>query len=279
VAVYRRSHRTRFVLLLLVLSSVTLITVGYRGGRASSALESVRGAARDAFSPLQRATDSVLRPVGDFFEGTIHYGDLKAENAHLRDENGRLQGQVVAADQANRDLATVSALDHITFVGNIPRVDARVIDASSSNFQLTIEIDKGRDEGVDKDMPVVAGAGLVGKVLEASRTRATVLLLDDTQFAVGVRDVATQDVAVAAGQGDGRPLDVENVPSSVKLSAGDTLVTSGVGNSTYPGGIPVGTVASATTPNGALAQVVTVKPAVDLGRVEFVSVLQWAPKP
>ena len=279
MAVYRRSNRTRYVLLVLILSSVTLITIGYRGGRVSSAIESARGGVRDAFSPLQRATDSVLQPVGNFFEGMIHYGDLKAENARLREENGRLQGQVVAADQATRDLAAISALDHITFVGNVARVDARVIDTTSSNFQLTVEIDKGRDQGVDKDMPVIAGAGLVGKVIEASRTRATVLLLSDTNFAVGVRDVATQDVAVAAGQGEGHPLTIENEPSGAKLAVGDTLVTSGVGSSTYPGGIPVGMVATATTPTGALAQDVTVKPVVDFGRLEFVSVLQWAPKP
>lgn len=279
MAVYRRSNRTRFVLLVLVLSSVTLITIGYRGGRASNALDSVRSGARDAFSPLQRATDSVLRPVGNFFEGMIHYGDLKAENARLRQENGRLQGQIVAADQATRDLASLSALDHITFVGNVARVDARVIDTTSSNFELTVEIDKGRDQGVDKDMPVISGAGLVGRVLEASRTRATVLLLEDTNFAVGVRDVASQDVAVATGQGEGHPLRVENEASTGKLATGDTLVTSGVGGSTYPGGIPVGQVATATTAAGALQQDVTVRPAVDLSRLEFVSVLQWAPKP
>lgn len=279
MAVYRRSNRTRFVLLLLMLTSVTLITVGYRGGRASTALDSVRGAARDVFSPVQRATDAVLRPVGNFFEGTIHYGDLKAENARLREENGRLQGQAATAEQANRELAEIAQLDHLSFVGNIPRVEARVVDTTSSNFQLTLEIDKGRDEGVDKDMPVVAGAGLVGRVVEASRTRATVLLLIDPSFAVGVRDVTTQDVAVATGQGAGRSLRLDNLGSGVKLSVGETLVTSGLQQSVFPGGVPVGTVASASTPNGALAQDVTVNPVVDLSRLEFVSVLQWAPKP
>src|SRR5207302_898699 len=69
----------------IVLTSITVITVDVRGG-GSGVLESFRQAARDAFAPIQSATDSVTAPIGDFFGGIFRYGHLKDENARLRRE-------------------------------------------------------------------------------------------------------------------------------------------------------------------------------------------------
>ena len=59
MAVYRRSRRNRFFLVLLALTSVTVLTLDYRGG-GDGALESVRQTARDAFAPVQSAADTVF---------------------------------------------------------------------------------------------------------------------------------------------------------------------------------------------------------------------------
>ena len=74
-----------------------------------------------------------------------------------------------------------------------------------------VEIDRGTDAGVDKGMPVVTGAGLVGRVVEASKRRATVLLITDLSSNIGVRLTASGDVGVAKGAGAGNDLPVDRI--------------------------------------------------------------------
>ena len=82
MAVYRRPARSRFTLLLLVLTSITLLTLDYRG-TGSGVVEAVKDGARDVFAPVQDVSDKVFSPVGNFVGGVLHYGDLKSENQRL----------------------------------------------------------------------------------------------------------------------------------------------------------------------------------------------------
>jgi rod shape-determining protein MreC len=278
VVVYRRSARPRFILLLLVLTAATIITLDYRGD-TSGLVHRAKGDARDLFAPVQSAADRVLRPVGNFFEGVVHYGDLRSENARLREENAQLRGEALQSADSARENRSLHDQLGIGFAGDIPRVYARVVGASLSNFEVTVQIDRGRDGGVDRGMPVVSGAGLVGKVIEAARTRSTVLLLTDPTFNVGVRLAGTGDVGVAAGTGAPSRLRVDLVDPGTQVNAGDVVVTSGLQQSAFPPGIPVGQVVSARLRPGALQRDVELSPLVDPRRLEFLTVLQWAPHP
>ena len=163
MAVYRRTARPRFVLLLLVLSALTLVTIDTRAG-GSGVIGQIRAKAHDAFAPVQDATHSALRPVGNFFTGVVHYGELKSENARLRDELAKVRGQQLQAADAQRELQLLLDQQHLDFVGNIPTVAAQVVDTSSSNFEESVQINRGTDAGVAVNMPVVTSGGLVGRV-------------------------------------------------------------------------------------------------------------------
>ena len=276
MAVYRRSTRHRFLLVLLVLTSITVITLDVRGG-GSGTMESFRRAARDAFAPVQSTADDVINPVSDFFGGLFRYGHLKAENASLRRQLAEARGKVNASANAEREQQELLALQKLTFAGAIPTVAARVVATSPSNFQLTVEIDRGLPAGIQKGMPVVTGAGLVGKVVAVSQQRATVLLLTDPSFNVGIRFSGSGDVGVAQGNGMRQPLPVDLVDLGTKVTGGEVVVTSGLQGSVFPPDIPIGTVRSARVQPGALQQDVTIDPVVDLTRLDFVKVLIWQP--
>jgi rod shape-determining protein MreC len=276
VAVYRRSTRHRFLLILLVLTSITVITVDVRGG-GSGVLESFRRTARDAFAPVQSATDRVTSPVGDFFGGMFRYGHLKSENARLRNQLADARGKASVAQSADRERQELLALQKLSFAGTIPTVAARVIATSPSNFQLTVEIDRGIPAGLKRGMPVVTGAGLVGKVVAVSQERATVLLLTDPSFNIGIRLSGSGDVGVARGNGNRQPLPVDLVDVGTKVTGHEVVETSGLQGSVFPAGIPVGLVRSAKVPPGALQQEISIDPVVDLSRLDFIKVLLWQP--
>jgi len=273
VAVYRRSARPRFVLLLLVLTAISMLTVDERGSRT---VQRVRDHARDAFAPVNRVANDLFRPVGNVFDGVIHYGDLEAENNRLREQLGERRATELQAADAQRELRALEAQANLEFAGDIPAVAARVVTMSPSNFQQTVEINRGRSDGVGVGMPVVAGAGLVGRVVDASGSRATVLLLTDPAFSVGVRMTGSGDVGVAAGKGPHAAMPVELIDAGTKVAKGEAVVTSGLQQSVFPAGIPVGTVVDAATRPAALQEDVTITPVVDLRRLTFVKVLQYS---
>jgi rod shape-determining protein MreC len=278
VAVYRRSRRHRFLLLLLVLTSVTAITLDYRDG-GTGALESLRQGARDALAPLQGVASTVFEPVGDFFGGITRYRSLQRENGDLRAELDEPPGARLAGEGAERERQALLELMRLDFASTIPAVAARVVSTSPSNFQHTVVVDRGSDKGVAVGMPVVTGAGLVGRVLEVSQSRATVRLITDRSSNVGVRLTGSGEVGIASGNGARQPLDVEFVAAGTRVGEGEAVVTSGVDGSAYPPEVPVGTVKSSNTPPGAIAQEITVEPAVDLARLEYVKVLLWGAAP
>lgn len=277
MAVYRRPARSRFTLLLLVLTSVTLLTLDYRGSGAG-AIAFVKDGVRDAFAPVQRTSDRVFAPVGNFVGGIVHYGDLEEENDRLREEIAEIRGGLYRADDAERERqALLDNLDLPT-PEDIPRVDARVVSTNPSNFAFTVEIDKGTNAGIAEGMPVVTGAGLVGEITDASRNRAVVQLVTDKTFSVGIRHAETGDIGVANGTGSLTGIDLDLIDPTTTVKKGDVVVTSGLQQSQFPPGIPVGKVKEFELRPNALQQDVTIAPVVDLRRLTFLTVLQWSPR-
>ena len=276
MAVYRRTARSRFTLLLLVLTSITLLTLDYRGTGAGM-IDSAKDGARDLFAPVQDASDRVFAPVGNLVGGVLHHGDLRTENVRLRRENDNLRGQLLRSADTERERDALLDIGGLESAQDVPRVEARVVSVAPSNTELTIQIDKGSDAGVAVRMPIVTGAGLVGRVSEVSRRRATVVLLTDKTFSVGVR-LASGDVGVANGTGSRSTLTVDLIDPATTVDPNEVVVTSGLQQSQYPPGIPVGRIRRAVAPRNALQQDVDISPVVDLRRLAFVTVLQWSPR-
>jgi rod shape-determining protein MreC len=255
-----------------------LITLDERGS-SSGVIGTLRRGAHDVFAPVQSAADKVISPVGDFFGGLTRYGHVKAENRRLREELARVKASGLRESDAQRQLRELTDLEHLTFAADLKSVVARVVSTSPSNFQVTVELDKGTVAGLQKGMPVVAGAGLVGRIVEVSKERATVLLITDGESHVGVRFSGSGDTGVANGAGARAPIQVGFVNADTTVTNGEVVTTSGLQNAIFPPGVPVGKVRSVKTAADKLALDVTIDPVVDLSHLEFLKVLTWLPPP
>lgn len=260
----------------LVLLSITLITLDFRGD-GSGIIDAIRDGATDALAPVRDAADTVFSPVGDALHGVTSYGDVKDENARLRARIDELEGQAMQGEANRKELDDALALLGVDFVGDIPTVQARVVGAPVSNFEQTIELDRGTDDGIDVDMAVVSGDGLVGRVVQVSSSRAMVRLITDPASSVGVRFARSDEVGIAEGEGADRKMSVGFVDVGVEVRERELTITSGLNDSVFPAGIPVGRVVSALSSVGELQQDVTMNPIADLGHLRFVRVLQHRP--
>ena len=270
----RRPSRSRFVLLLLILTAGTVITLSYRS-QANQDVSRVRGWVADAFDPVDRAVVAAFRPVGNFFKGAFDYGSLRSQNAQLRSRIAALQGRSADGPDQRRQLAELLALDHLPFAPALAKVPAEVIATTFSNFQITVELDRGAAQGVATGMPVVTGAGLAGRVVDVARTTCTVLLVTDPTSSIGVR--AGGAIGVASGQGPGRTLRVDYLAPGSPIHKGSVMFTSGLEGSIYPPGIPVGRVSLKANPPNSLQLEVAMRPLADLSQMQFVDILRWEP--
>jgi rod shape-determining protein MreC len=287
LAVYRRTNRARTLLVVLVLVAITLITIdGRSNGSGSGILERVRGDVHDALSPVQRATHAALQPIGNFLSGAADYGSLRAQNDRLRREIAANQAGAVSAAAEQQEAERIIAAAHLPFLGGIPNLQAEVIDVGPSNFQNTVTIDKGTDDGLALGQPVVAAGadggtgGLVGDIGSVSGHTATVNLLTDPSFVVGVA-LDRYNIGSAEGVGAGSPMRVTVDTPGAPLPAvrkGDPIGTSGLPLEAYPPGIPVGTVESVVKSGATLEPAITLQPLVDLSQLDIVTVELWSPQ-
>jgi rod shape-determining protein MreC len=274
----RRVRRTWLQVLGLVVISAVLVTLDYRG-ELHGTVTAARRSAADALGPVDRAVDDVLHPVGHFFAGALEYGAVQRQNAELRLELRRAEGQALRLGAERRDLDQLARLEHLPWVdvANIPTVTAEVIGQNASNFEATIVLDKGQADGLAPGMPVVDGLGLVGRVVQVASHEATVELVTDARSVVSVTYGSKGNLAAATGQGPGAPLRVDYVPNQTSLRRGALLSTSGEQLGMYPPGIPVARVLRVrSTPAGTQATVLA-RPVADLADLGFVDVLAWEP--
>jgi rod shape-determining protein MreC len=272
--VSRRASRRRFTLALLILTSITLITLDFRGFEP---LERVRSAVLSAFAPVGDATAGIFRPLGDAWDGAFQQGSLADENERLRQELDDARGQLRSNEIAGQSLEQLLELADLPFVGDLARVQADVVSGAVSNFDPTVEIDKGSDDGITPGMAVVTGQGLVGKVAGVSADRSVVQLLSGGKFRVGFSVVGTSVIGTAQGSGDSTDLG-GTVDRNGAVATGQVVVTDGIGDrSTFPRGLPVGTITAVEHDPGALHQDLVIQMLADLSDLTYVSVVLWEP--
>jgi rod shape-determining protein MreC len=281
--VIRQRHRsTRLLVVVLVSISLAVITLDYRQGERGP-LAGLGRAALAAMAPLQRAVSTVTDPVADFFEGLVHLPTLQDEVERLRTENEDLrtrnQEQTFLEQQAEQ-LQDLLGLKQSLAPQTVAAV---VIGNGLSNFRWTITIDKGSNEGIEVDMPVITGSEeaprLVGKVVRVSPISAEVQMIIDRDAAVAGKLSVSGETGLVEGQGDD-DLRMTLVEPGTLIEGNETVVTQGYEVSgergLYPPGIIIGTV-SRTVPGASdLQEFVNVRPAVDFAALEFVLVLKTA---
>ncbi len=281
MAVAQRSGRSRYRLLLLILTAATLLTLDFRG---FGPLDTAQSRVRDALEPVVSAVDVVLGPVAEVWTVMFTYNDLRSENERLRDEIDRLASADI------RDAADQDALERlldatgVTFVEDVERLTATVLRDSVGNFDDDVmSIDVGHRDGVAPGMAVVTSAGFVGRVETVDAARSTVTAVSDPSLVVGVRLLDTGDVGLGHGMvGDPTQFVVDaglRWPETGDLSelpaVGSPVVTAA--GSRYPADIPVGRVASVEPSEAGLAQLVTVELAADVHDLGYVTVLLLTP--
>jgi rod shape-determining protein MreC len=267
LAVPLRALADRFAFGVLILLSLGLLILGKADIRLFEAVNTRIG---DLLVPvLSVASEPVAasRRMVDTIGGLMA---LRQENERLRDQNRRLLEWQSAARRLMSENVALRQMLRLEPGESPPiAVTARVVADAGGPFVHTVLVDVGSAHGVVESMAAVNERGLVGRVIEVGRRSARVLLLTDLNSRIPVMVEPSRNQAILQGDNSRRPR-LTFLPINRYVSVGDRVVTSGRGGQ-LPPGLTVGKVRSIVD------ETTIVEPTVDWDRLEYLSLLQYAP--
>jgi rod shape-determining protein MreC len=259
-------NRSFFALAVVVVAQLLLLSLQITRNHH---VRLIRYWAVEIFDPFERSLGGLVNVSSSAVHTYRHLW-------HAEQENQELHLQLVAAQAKLQQLGEQAAesqrlrtlLDFKNQL-NYQTTAAEVIATSPGENSNAVFIDKGSDSGLTTDLAVITPEGVVGKIIAVFPHSAQVLLVVDPSSGVGVTLAPSRVQGILKG-GSGNFCDLHYVMNEENVARGEAVVTSGL-DQVYPKGLPVGTVVSAG--NGDIYKAITVKPVVDLNRLEVVLVV------
>ena len=197
--------------------------------------------------------------------------DLQEQIDQLTIENNQLQQDRYELN----NLRSLYELDQA--YSDYDKIGARVISSETDNWFSSFTINKGEEEGVQVDYNVMAGSGLVGRVVSVGPHYAKVISIISDTSSVSATVLATSNNLIVSGslqsiQSDGTILFSQLSDPDNNVSVGDKVVTSNISDKYLPG-ILIGYIDSISTSSNNLTKSGTVTPAVDFSHLDEVLVV------
>ncbi|WP_425833791.1 rod shape-determining protein MreC [Streptomyces fractus] len=274
----RDTRESRLLLVLLIAIAFALITVDIRGGE-DSPVDGARHAAATVFGPVENGVSGAVDPIGNAISAVRDSDKRHNRIGQLEHENAALKAKLGSGDRNRSKVRQLDSMLKTAGAGQYGIKGAQVIAiGSAQGFSWTVTIDAGANDGIQRDMTVLNGDGLVGRVTTVGPNTSTVLLANDPDFTVGTRMEKSDELGFASGQGD-RPLRVQLLNGKAKVSKGERLVTFGSqADKPFVPGVPVGRVVRVDPSGGDLTRTVYVKPYVGFTKLDIVGVVVQAPR-
>lgn len=224
----------------------------------------------EVMAPLQRVTSAVSSAVTGSVQGVRDLLAARTENARLRGALRRATDDLGRLTELELENARLRGLLKFreTLHGDV--VTARVIGRDATGIARTIVIGRGEREGVTKGAAVLAPAGIVGQVFQASPHAARVLLITDHNSGVDGLVQRTRARGIVQGTVDAG-CGLKYVKRTEDVQVGDLVITSGL-DGIFPKGLPIGQVSSVDKRGQGLFQYAEITPQVDVDQLEEVLV-------
>lgn len=260
-----------FIIILLIIFSFTL--------KEDRKLNPVESFLRDTLSYAEKI---VTYPFSYITTKTREYNKLKdvnEENDILETSLDRIDAIETENVELRRQIDALKNELNIDYtLTDYEYLNATVTSRSVGYWYNTITINKGSYNGIKKDMVVINGKGLIGRVIKTSTFTSDVRLITTSE--------TNNKISVHISNGDNNLyglinnydysknlLEVEGISNTKDVDIGDFVYTSGLGG-IFPSGILIGSVSEITTDSYDLAKIIKVKPSADFSNINYVSVLK-----
>ncbi len=240
--------------------------------RSASILVPVDSIFTDLSGYFQRGISNPVHWINNVWDSYLNLRGVKQENRALKYELARLRQEVVRYREALIENEQLRGLLRIR-----DKVEGRSLVASIVGMDIdpwvsTVTVDKGRADGVRRNMVVLAAEGVAGRVIKSGLHFSRVMLISDYNSAVGAMIQSNRTRGILKGNGKGK-CTLEYVEKGLDVEVGDQVITSGT-DGIFPKGLVLGRVSSVKNAGeSTLFQAIEVEPAVDLHGLEKVLIV------
>ncbi|MCJ7646290.1 rod shape-determining protein MreC [bacterium] len=273
------SEKHKLLRLLIIYVSISLLFLIFRTGQI---VEVGRALFLYLLAPNPRIISKLLNETGRIGEDVSRLVSAREENKLLKE---RLNSLLREREKLQETISENERLKRILdYQEEAPYelVSARVIGWSPSLFSSALLIDKGINQGIKKDAPVVAwqeagnpldnGMAVVGRIIESNPDMSKVLLITDSNSELAVMVQRSREKGVIAGTGN-RFLLLRYLSPTADLEVGDLIITSGMGRM-FPTGLVIGSVEEVLTGVGGLEKRARVVSRLNMNRLEDVQIIK-----
>ena len=263
-------------LYLLIAGLILCFALIFLSFRYNERFAGVRDVAGTIVTPMQKG----INRVGTWIYGVI--GNFRKVDS-LIDENNRLKEELESVSYENKllmqdkyeleNLRELYKLDQK--YTDYDKVAARVTGTDSDNWYHVFTIDKGSNDGIKKDMNVMAGDGLVGIITEVGHNWATVRSIIDDKSSLSGMILNKDATCIVKGNLellDSGYIEVSKIRIDADIKDGDEVYTSYISDK-YLQGILVGYIRDITEDPSGLTKSGHLSPAVDFNRINYVLVI------
>ena len=229
------------------------------------------------FNPVRQAFTAVSDRIEQGVDTILNAQEYYNENQELRAQIGSLNSQLVGYENTKEELAELRKFlgikeEHPDFVHSAP---CHLISYVTNDPYGAFVIDRGREDGISVNDPVMTGEGLVGVITEVADTYATVRTILSPDLSIGAVCNRTKDTGIVEGNlryaADGKTKMIY-MDKTMTMQQGDLVITAG-SSGLFPWGCVIGNVAETGMEESGLSAYAVIQPAVNLERITSVVVI------
>jgi rod shape-determining protein MreC len=233
-----------------------------------------------AVTPVEKMVAASSRGLRNTWNNYVNLRSVRDENHELKAQVERMKLEQARLQEESAQARRLQALLRFKEQMIAQTLAAQVIGSSGTEQSRLIYIDKGTNDGLAADMPVITPDGVVGKVVQPGAATSGVLLITDPAWGVGgvLEKTRLQGIAKGTASGD---LKLANILADEKVEVGERVLTSG-GDRIFPKGLPLARVSELLSREDLFLNI-RLKPAANLQRLEEVLIItrmeERAPEP
>ncbi len=268
------SHTNRYILLGLSIFCVLMMVLSSFSDKVGGPFKTV---ANVTVIPLQQGMNQIGGWMGDMKNNFSTMKQLKSENKKLREQVDALTTENNYLQEERYEFERLQELYKLDQnYAEYEKTAAHVIGKDAGNWFGTFTIDKGSKDGIEVNMNVLAGSGLVGIVTDVGPTWAKVRSIIDDSSNISAMAISTSDTCLVRGDmalmGTGQIAFSQMENNDNVVAVGDQIVTSYISDK-YLQGILIGSVSEVNVDSNNLTRSGYITPAVDFKNIQEVLVI------
>ena len=266
---------TKYILLILTSVCIAALLLSFTLGINGGPLNTVAGY---VFVPMQKGINTVGSWITDKSDHLKKLSDVMKENEELKQQVDSLTTELNTIKLEQYELENLRELLNLDQkYPSYDKVAANVIGKDGGNWFTNFTIDKGADDGIEENMNVIAGSGLVGIVTDVGPNYAKASTIINDTMKVSGMVTSTSDNLIVNGSlqnmNENMVIEFSNLnDKDNKVTIGDPVVTSYVSDQ-YQQGILIGYISTLEMDANNLTKSGTITPAVDFEHIEEVLVI------